>query len=63
MTKYYASRGGRPFFGVDYHDAKLAKGFFKLGQLHNLDEYSQLGQRQALRERVKASHIVDWRLL
>ena len=63
LIKYYESRGGRQFFGVDYQDAKLAKGFFRLGQLENLDACSQPAQRRALREQLKASQIIDWKLL
>lgn len=63
MRNYYDQRGGKSFFGFDYEDPKIAKGFFKLGQLENLSRYSTFTQRQALREQLRASRITAWQLL
>ena len=38
MQVFYQARGGREFFGFDYADPRMAKGFFKLGQLENLTQ-------------------------
>jgi hypothetical protein len=63
MQNYYDQRGGKSFFGFDYNDPKLAKGFFKLGQLENLHEYNSFEQRQALRDQLIKSQIVAWQFL
>ncbi len=63
MLEYYVQRGGKKFFGFDFHDEKLAIGFFKLGQLENLDSYSTTAHRGNLRDRLKDSHIVKWEVL
>lgn len=59
MQRYYQARGGRDFFGLDYADPKMAKGFFKLGELVNLGEYS-LEDREEIRESLKAAYITNW---
>jgi len=63
MRAYYDRRGGNGFFGFKYEDPYFAKGFFKIGQLSDLAAYPTFTQRQALRERLKTSQIVSWRLL
>jgi len=63
MHAYYHQRGGKRFFGFEYEDPKFAKGFFRLGRLQNIAEYAQLEQREALRRKLKNSHIVDWQVL
>ena len=63
MRMYFDKRGGINFFGFTYESLLLAKGFFSLGKLENLYSYKTSEQRQALRDRLKGSHIVNWRLL
>ncbi|MBL0076566.1 MAG: hypothetical protein IPP41_11810 [Rhodocyclaceae bacterium] len=62
MQEYFDQRGGNSFFGFDFDDPRLAKGFFKIGQLENLDHYRNASQRTALREQLKGSSIVQWQL-
>ncbi len=61
MHHYFVSRGGADFFGYELEDPQMAKGFFKLGRLENLDAYSNFEQRQALRDQLQSSRIVSWR--
>lgn len=61
MRAYYGRRGGAEFFGIDYDDPRLAKGFFRIGQLIDLQAYSTFTQRNALREQLKTSRIVAWK--
>lgn len=63
MRNYYDRRGAKGFFGLEYEDPKLAKGFFKVGQLLDLPVYSTHTRRQALRDQLKTSRIVAWQLL
>lgn len=63
MRDYYDRRGAKEFFGLEYEDPKLAKGFFKIGQLVDLPAYSARARRQALRDQLKTSRITAWRLL
>lgn len=63
MQIYYHQRGGKGFFGFEFDDPKLVKGFFKLGQLQNINEYAQPERREALRQKIKKSHVVGWRFL
>lgn len=63
MRAYYGRRGGTEFFGFDYEDPRLAKGFFKIGQLVDLTAYASFTQRQTLREQLKNSRIVVWQFL
>lgn len=62
MKAYFDKRGGMSFFGFRFEDPKLANGFFKIGQLENLERYRNPSQRTALREQLKLSNVVDWRL-
>lgn len=63
MQIYYHQRGGKQFFGFDFDDQKLAKGFFKLGQLQDIAEYSLPHRREALRQQLKKSDVVGWSFL
>ena len=63
MNAYFFERGGRAFFGYDYADPALAKGFFTLGKLQDVDKYSDRHQRDALRDQIKTSEVVAWQLL
>lgn len=63
MRAYYDKRGGKQFFGFDYDDPKIAKGFFKLGQLEDLNGYSTFAERQALRDELKTSRVTSWEVL
>lgn len=63
MRAYFARRGGEPFFGYAYDAPRMAKGFFKLGQLQNVADYGTRAQRQALREQLQSADIVGWELL
>ena len=63
MRTYYDKRRGKQFFGFKYEDPKIAKSFFKLGQLANMAEYSTSTKRQELRNRIKTSMIVAWQFL
>ncbi len=53
MLEYYNRRGGAAFFGYEFDDPKLAVGFFKLGQLENINDYASFEQRQKLRAQIK----------
>lgn len=63
MRDYYERRGAKEFFGFEYEDPKLAKGFFKIGQLVDLPAYSKHAERQALRDQLKDSRVTSWKLL
>jgi hypothetical protein len=63
MKSYYVSRGGRDFFNFDYDNPSLAKGFFKLGQLENLDAFDSFQSREMFRNQLKQSHIVSWQFI
>jgi hypothetical protein len=63
MRAYYAQRQGAQFFKHLYDDPKLAKGFFKLGQLEGLQAYATKPQRQALRDVLQRAAITEWQFL
>jgi hypothetical protein len=62
MQQYYDDRGGQTYFGFAYQDPKLAKGFFRLGRLENIDTYRDPAMRASLRDQLKNSVVVAWRL-
>jgi hypothetical protein len=59
MLAYYQARGGYEFFGFDYSDPKMAKGFFSLGQIENLAQYS-FEDREAIRKALAIAYVTDW---
>lgn len=59
MLAFYHARGGRDFFGWDYADPRMAKGFFNLGQLENLVQYS-LNDREYLRASLRGAQVIRW---
>jgi hypothetical protein len=63
MQAYYNQRQGVQFFKHRYDDPKLAKGFFKLGQLEGLEGYATKPQREALRDALQRSSIESWQFL
>jgi hypothetical protein len=63
MRAYYKQRQGVQFFKYPYDDPKLAKGFFKLGQLEGLERYATKPQREALRDALQRSSIESWQFL
>jgi hypothetical protein len=63
MKEYFDQRGGTRFFGFDYDDPRLCKGFFKLGSLEDMQNYSTRQQRHELRNRLKDSRILSWRMV
>ncbi len=63
MHDYYMHRGGENFFGFSFDAPKIAKGFFKVGQLESLQDYGESAQRQALRDKLKSSTIRSWRIV
>lgn len=63
MRVYFAQRQGIEFFKHHYDDPKLAKGFFKLGQLEGLEGYATKPQRQALRDAIQRSTITAWQFV
>lgn len=63
MRRYFESMGGESYFGYGFDDEALAKGFFQLGRLENLDEYRNIGPRNALRAQLRKSSVVGWRFL
>jgi hypothetical protein len=63
MHEYYVRRGGESFFGFAYDDSRMAKGFFKVGQLEDLKDYGELAQRQVLRDKLKSSFVESWRII
>ena len=62
MREYFDQRGGQRYFGFEYDDPKLAKGFFTLGELENVDDYRDPIHRKALRDRLNDSTIVGWQI-
>lgn len=63
MRQYYDERGGISFFGYEFDDPLLRKGFFKLGQLENVSEFVTNEQRDNLRQQIKDTEIVSWRIV
>jgi hypothetical protein len=63
MREYFARRGGNQFFKHRYDHPKLAKGFFKLGQLQALEAYATKPSRTALRDAIQRSSITAWKFL
>lgn len=63
MRQFHQSRGGRDFFGYDYDDPRLAKGFFVLGELEDLASYADPQRRQALRAQLQQAHVAGWSLV
>ena len=63
MKDYFDQRGGKAFFGFDYDDPRLSKGFFKLGSLEDMQNYSTRQQRHELRNRLKDSRISSWKMV
>ena len=62
MRSFHQSRGGRDFFGHDYDDPRLARGFFVVATLENLNDFSDVRQRDALRAQLRDAHVVGWQL-
>lgn len=54
---YFVRRGGKDFFGYDFNDPLMAKGFFKLGQLEG---YETLAERDDLRTKLNTSELLSW---
>lgn len=63
MLTYYAARGGQDFFKLAYNDPKLTKGFFQLGKLANIAEYSTKQSRDALRAQLRDDYFISWEVL
>lgn len=59
METFYQARGGRDFFGFDYSDPKMAKGFFSLGELENIHQYS-FDDREKIRQALSTAHVTHW---
>lgn len=59
MLAFYQARGGHDFFGMDYSDPRMAKGFFNLGQMENLEQFS-FDDREQIRDALKTAHVVHW---
>jgi hypothetical protein len=61
MRDYYSRRGGLGFFHLKFDDPRLAKGFFKLGELQDLSQYS-LSDRVDIRMALKYTSVTGWRI-
>lgn len=59
MLAFYNARGGRDFFGFDYTDQRMEKGFFNLGQMENLSQYS-LNDREHIRSCLSTARVIRW---
>ena len=59
MRKFYNDKGGKRFFGLDFNDVRLAKGFFKLGELENITDFT-LERREELRQKLATAHVTHW---
>jgi hypothetical protein len=59
MLAFYQLRGGRNFFDLDYSDPRMAKGFFDLGQLEDLAQYT-FDDRELVRTALRTAQVVDW---
>lgn len=62
FADYYASRGGRDFFGHSLNDPQMAIGFFRVAQLVNIHEYQTESQRIQLRNQIQHSHVIGWEI-
>lgn len=63
MRRFHARRGGWRFFGYEYDDPRLARGFFKLGELEDVAEYAEPSRREALRSALSEAHVLSWTLV
>jgi hypothetical protein len=63
MRQFHARRGGWRFFGYEYDDPRLARGFFKLGELVDLADYADASRRDALRTALSSAHVQSWHLV
>ncbi|PPD51206.1 MAG: hypothetical protein CTY12_08770, partial [Methylotenera sp.] len=63
MRQYYDERGGISFFGYEFDDPLMRKGFFKLGQLENVSEFDTKEKRDQLRNQIKDNVIVSWTIM
>lgn len=63
MRQYYDERGGISFFGFEFDDPLMRKGFFKLGQLENVSEFDTKEKRDDLRNQIKDSEIINWTIM
>lgn len=63
LQRYYINRGGVEFFRKQYDNPTMAIGFYKLGQLVNVDQYrTSEQQRNELRAAVSSAVVVDWKI-
>lgn len=60
LKKYFDSKGGKKFFGYDFNDPLLAKGYFKLGHLQG---YETIEEREDLRVKLATSSVIGWKKL
>lgn len=57
----YYNRKGVAFFGMKYEDPRLAKGFFKLGELVDVDSYrADKALRDELRSKLTTADVIGW---
>ena len=62
LRKYYDKKGVE-FFRMSFDNPALGIGFYRMGQLTNIDAYrinSQL--REDVRNQIRGAHIVDWKI-
>lgn len=60
LRQYYDRRGGKQYFSKEYDDPTIAKGFYKLGQLSDVDNYSTIEAREELRSRISTATVTGW---
>lgn len=57
----YHEQRGVDFFGMKYDDPRLAKGFFKLGELVDADSYrANKALRDELRNKLTTADVIGW---
>lgn len=57
----YYNRKGVAFFGMKYEDPRLAKGFFELGELVDVDSYrADKALRDELRSKLTTADVIGW---
>lgn len=61
MHNYYETRGGQHFFRLPFEDPRMAKGFFKLGEVENLSQYT-LTERQSFRKMLSTAYVSNWEI-
>lgn len=63
MKRYYDKNGGRSFFRHEFDSIQMRKGFFKIGQLADVDVYNSKEKRDILRQQIQDAVVVSWEVI